>query len=228
MSNIIITRVQPYSKDWLIENIDLYDVNRIIQRIEYPSVENTIDFIVNDVPEANNVIDTLLLNMDPNFLTANELYTSKPLRNFVASVSNGNIRQTFTTAPVTINFSEIARMDTLYSMDSGILTVDVDGWYEINYNLNIENLSSNSRTSVVGQLEYNSGDGWVIISGSKSQGYSRNAANGDFNLNIPNVYVRLDSGTQVRVVAYRSAGGGTLRTFEGESTAIIKLGEFVK
>lgn len=223
----IITRDTPYNKEWILENIEKYDVNSLITKIEYSETGNIISFFVDDAVASLTIIDELLLNMDVNFDISSQLFTSKPLRNFVLLASNGNVVQTFTNNKTVMNFSVVSRMDDLYSLASGVVTINRTGWYDINYNMNMENLSNNSRTSVVGEVERKDVNSeWESVVGSKSQGYSRNAANGDYNLNIPNAYIRLSEGTQLRVVSYRSAGGGTLRTFANGSTFNIKLGEY--
>lgn len=115
---------------------------------------------------------------------------------------NGATTQTYT-ATTTILFPTVVRADSDYTYSAGEVTINRDGWYEITYELTVDNGGGGRRTGTH-TLEVNA----TPVAGSVSNTYHRNATDGRSTATVT-VLLNLTNGDIVRV---RSSGNASITT----------------
>lgn len=123
----------------------------------------------------------------------------------------------FTTTYTTCPFNQTVVQDSQYSISTGQITVNQNGLYRVNYNINVDTTnSSTSRTAGRTRLYVND---TTELAYSLSLGYHRTVAQAENNYN-KSVLVPLNSGDFISVQGQRLSGGAQLGFRAGSSITI--------
>jgi hypothetical protein len=113
-----------------------------------------------------------------------------------------------------------------HTLGSSDITIVQSGRYHISAQASIDNTVGAARTSSAAALFVNSGAGFMLVLGSLTFGYHRNAANGEDTLPDDKI-LTLNAGDILRFAAARIAGTGPLAYIGGGCRlSITKVPEF--
>jgi hypothetical protein len=190
---------------------------------------SSIDIEDEGTPVPNTPFDTI--NFTGNGVTvtdggAGTATVAIPGNRFIVSDRhNGTVLQSFGGTAVTLLFDTLVREDSPFSYSVGEVTLSQSGWYKLQFNVAYTQTSGNSRSSVVGSIEANSGSGFTQIPGTITYGYSRQTAVGFGTINAY-AYYQATAGDIIRVRSNVNAGRGTITTVNNGSRFTIEYEGF--
>ena len=119
---------------------------------------------------------------------------------------NGATTQNFTTTPINVLFDTNVRNDAAYTYNTGVVTINEAGWYEITFDISVRT-TNNSESNSQAQILLNGSP----IAGTLSYMHHRIAAQGRGTASAT-TKVNLAVNDTISVQVVRTSGGGTMVT----------------